>query len=49
MLTSKGFTYISKFRAIPENLTASSMLGERAANMRYKAVMHNVVIYMNNK
>jgi hypothetical protein len=35
--------YIRRLSAIPENLTASSMAGERAANIRYKDVMQSVV------
>jgi hypothetical protein len=41
--TEKG-THIRRLRAIPENLTASSMAGDRAANIRYKAVMQRVVM-----
>ena len=41
--------YMSKLRAIPENLTASSIAGKSAANIQYRAVIQIVVVYMNKK
>jgi hypothetical protein len=42
-------TYIKRLRAIPENLAASSIAGDRAANIRYKNVIQSIVTKMNRK
>lgn len=40
---TRSEAYIKRLSAIPENRTASSIVGDRAANILYRAVMQIVV------